>query len=379
MVYFIVILITFGCYLAFETKRNNSSKKTFFYIIEFVLLVLVAGLRYRVGGDSLSYEDDYATLDGLQEIRYYSFSTSQYGFLWYVFVAICQLISSDWVVLQVVHALIVNAAVFIFVKKHCHNPFLAIFLYTIFNYLYFSTEIIRASLAVSIFLLWGYDALLKKQWVKYFVIVVIAANFHIEGAAFALFPLAFVIGTARITEVRLIVFLIISIVLINVFRIDDMLYTLSAYSEAFDRRAGLYNVAVERTTNAIIVKFLSLVPIFICLWGTKFLNYDNHSLKLVRGLLILYALGSVLTFYFPSFFSRIIDGIRIIYVIAFADIIGALYEKRKTSLGALVLFLALFCGGYLQYREQETWFKYYPYHSVVNPVREPIREFWFTD
>lgn len=379
MIYLFIILLTFFGYLRFDLKASREGSKKLFFYFEFLVLFLVVALRYRVGSDSLSYEDGYGTLNALEELRSYKFSTSNNGYLWYAFVAFCQSISKEWVVLQIVHSLIFNIAVFRFVRKHCDMPFLAIFLYSIFNYLYFNTEILRASLGVAVFLLWGYDALLKKKWGWYFLLAFISANFHIECVAIFFFPLAFIIGVSKISEVKLIFIMVGAVILLNVFKLDSFLFAFAQYSEAIEYRAGLYSVAIDQSTNGIIARIITLIPIFLCLWGTKFLEKDPNTAKLIRGLMIVYTIVSVLMLYYPAFFSRIIDALRILYVVTLADILGSIKRGKLNSLYIVVLLLALFCGGFMQYREPLINIKYYPYHSVLKPERVPQREMLFTE
>lgn len=379
MIYFILILLTFWGYIQFDQKKKSESSKRVFYILEFIVLVLVVALRYRVGGDSIGYEDEYETLNGMEELLNYNYTTSSAGLLWYAFVAFCQSISSEWLFFQIMHALVVNVAVFRFVKKHCSKPFLAIALYTIFNYLYFNTEILRASLAVAVFLLWGYDALLEKKWVKFFILAFVSANFHIEGVVIFFFPLAYVLGKFKINELGLIAILLGAVLLLNVFKLDSFLFSLAQYSEAIEHRASLYSEIEEYNTNWLIAKVIVLVPVFLCLWGTKYLEKDPHTLSLIRGLLIFYTIISVFTIYFPAFFSRLIDAIRILYVVSFADILGTMKRKRMNALYIAVLVVALFCGGFMQYREHVINIKYYPYHSVLFPEKVPEREYLFME
>ena len=379
MVYIIIFLLTFWCHFRFDFSNKNAAVKRLLYLIEFILLVLVVALRYRVGGDSLGYEDDYESINGWEELISFNLTTSDEGFLWYAFVSLCQFFSSKWVFVQIIHALIFNYAVFRFVKKHCGTPFLAIALYAVFNYLYFNTEILRASLAVAVFLLWGYDALLKKQWVKYFILSLISANFHIEGVILLLFPIAYIIGKHRINEIALIFTLIGAVLLLNFLKIDEMLFSLAQYYEAFESRVVLYTVEEEKNLNWLIAKIIEFIPVFICLWGTKYLDKDPDELSLLRGLLVFYTVVTVLTIYFPALFSRLIDAIRIIYVVAFADTLGNMRRKHMNSLYVVILVVALFCGGFMQYRSNVINIKYYPYHSVLQPQKEPQRELLFTN
>ncbi len=376
MIYLVVLLFAFLCHYKLEQERSGKKTKQIFYFIEYIVLVLVAGLRYRVGGDSLSYEDDYMILDGIQELSYYNFATSEHGFLWYAFVSCCQFIHNEWVVLQILHAIIFNYAVFRFVSRYSNMPFLSIVFYLTFNYLYFNTEVLRASLGVAVFLLWGYDALLKKEWIKYLLLTFIASNFHIECVAFLLFPLAYTIGKCKINGGKVLIITVGAILLLSVLKIDTLLYSIGQYSEALMYRANSYGTAVDRNANGIIMKLILMAPVFICLSLCKYIKGDDEISKLNRGLVIIYFVMSILVIYFPVIFSRIINPLRIFYIVMLTNLLG--YIKPKKSLYAVLLVVSLFCG-FLQYREKEILIKYYPYHSIFEPIKEVRREFLFTN
>lgn len=374
MIYLFVIIFAYLCHYRFDKKRLTTKTKKIFYYLEYIVLVLVVGLRYRVGGDSLSYEDDYIILNGFRELTTYRISTSEHGFLWYAFVSCSQFISNEWVILQILHAIIFNYAVFKFVRKYSNMPFLAIFFYVIFNYLYFNTEILRASLGVAVFLLWGYDALLKKQWIKYVLLTFIASQFHIECIGLLLFPLAYLIGRYHINVVKMLILGLISVLILDFIKIETFLYYFAQFSDALMYRAAIYGQAVDRNTSGIIIKLMSMIPVFICVWLCKYMKEDDEISKLTRGLLIMYFIMSILVIYFPVIFSRIIDPIRICYVVTFANLFGKIRHNHSLY---IFLFSLTLLGSYLPYIDKDILMKYHPYHSIFNPIKEARREFLY--
>ena len=63
-------------------KTGGESK---WYYLNLVVLVLLAALRYRVGGDTLMYMSVYDSFPKWDELKYFDFETAEYQPLWYVF------------------------------------------------------------------------------------------------------------------------------------------------------------------------------------------------------------------------------------------------------------------------------------------------------
>ena len=100
------------------------------------------------------------------------------------------------------------------------------------------------------------------------------------------------------------------------------------------------------------MKLILMLPIFICLWLCKYIKEDDEFSKLTRGLIILYFIMSIFVIYFPVIFSRIIDPLRICYLVTLTNLLSELKRKQRKLLYTTLLSITLFCG-FMQYREKE--------------------------
>src|SRR5690606_12351352 len=91
----------------------------------------------------------------------------RYESFWILLNSACKTIIDDFAVLQFIHTIFVNAVVFWFFNKYTKYKFTSLFIYLLFYYLYYNTEILRESIAISFFLL-AYPALTAGKWFKYF-------------------------------------------------------------------------------------------------------------------------------------------------------------------------------------------------------------------
>ena len=176
MIYFLILFFLFILFYLYDVLHITKGVR-FFWFFSFALLVLVAGLRFKVGGDTFSYLINYEYFPTFFEFASFDFENARYDFFWYVFCAICKLFSTSYFFMQFMHAFLINIAFFYFIKKYIKYKFLGVFLYFIFGFLYFNTEIMRESLAVAVFL-FSLDAFYNKKWIRYFLFVTVAILFH---------------------------------------------------------------------------------------------------------------------------------------------------------------------------------------------------------
>ena len=177
MIYFIVLSFTLIPVILYDFIGKEIGWKFWFYA-ELIILIIISGLRYRVGGDSLDYIDFFESYPTFSELFYFDFSNAPFNPIWYIYNGLIKLIWNDFIFFQIVQAIIVNTIFFIFFKKHTKYFFTAIFIYTLAYYLYFNMEILREILAVCIFML-SFNYLQKKEIFKIFFMCYICLSFSL--------------------------------------------------------------------------------------------------------------------------------------------------------------------------------------------------------
>lgn len=107
MIYFVI-----GFYLLFLAFKydvygsKNESAKKFHYYFALIILILLAGLRYRIGGDTCRYMDLYGT-----DLGYEAELGGRFQPLWRLLTNALYSISPDFTLFQFVHAIFF---------KYCH-------------------------------------------------------------------------------------------------------------------------------------------------------------------------------------------------------------------------------------------------------------------
>lgn len=366
MIYIIVILVTlWGC-LYFDVNHKTAGRKAY-YIFECFFLICVAGFRYQVGGDTLNYmlhfeEDDPYFF----ELFNFDFLGARYNPLWYVFSASCKSIIDQFWFLQIVHALILNITLFWFFKKQTKRYFTAVFFYVLFFYLNYNTEILRGSLAVCAWL-YGYESLVNKKWLKYYICCFIAIGFHTEAVLTLIYPICHLLKNIRINLVSLLILSGLTGAFLVFFDISNYLGMFSFMSERDITKLTDYGNLVDsfRLGSFAFIKVLIWIAV---LWLLDRFNLLSSSQQIIKGFLIVYIVGLMLAMKYSVMITRPLDTLYPMAILSVAILNEHSREITsitvKKVLYPIVITLFLISGISMQ---MLSWERYDPYISIFNP------------
>ncbi|HBA13512.1 MAG TPA: hypothetical protein DCW98_05990, partial [Bacteroidales bacterium] len=118
MIYILLFLFLLIPVIRYDLFAKKGGEELWYWT-SVILLVLVAGLRYRVGGDTLVYMAEYSMYPKLDELAFFDFETARYNPLWYIIASVARSINDSFTCFQILHALIVNFSFFHFFRKYC--------------------------------------------------------------------------------------------------------------------------------------------------------------------------------------------------------------------------------------------------------------------
>ena len=375
MIYFFILLILLFGSINYDYYHKHNGKKIWL-IFEWFLLVSVMGFRYKVGGDTLSYMDDYLTYPRLDQLRSFDFIDANYKPLWYVFCALCKSVNDSFFFFQFVHSIIVNTVIIWFLKNNTKWYFTGILLYAVFFYLNFNSEVLRAALSVCAFLL-GFKFLIDQKWVKYLIFCIIGYGFHGEALMMLVLPLCLLMSKLRINLLTLSGIVVVSILLLSLFSaipyLDAFEYLSASDMERLERHGE--STGINISTMGILAQCIFLSPIIIILYLQK----DKKGF-LLKGFLLLYIIISIQSVKYHVLAARLLDYLKPLLVLSIADTLYLLYGTYKIRLnkllGEILIVVTLFTGFY-QYFEGSWfpyWKRYFPYSSIFDPEENPERD-----
>ena len=169
---------------------KNSKKHSIILILSILIICVVLGIRYDVGVDFLAYDYIY---------KYQFFDDVESGYaLVNKFLFSLGLPSSS------IFTLVAFFQLFLFAKGiekiNPHYLPLAFFFYFTTLYFFLSLNVLRQTLAFSIFV-YSIKYIVNKQFIKYIVVILLASTIH--KSAFILIPLYFVLNIDWLLEHRI--------------------------------------------------------------------------------------------------------------------------------------------------------------------------------
>lgn len=360
MEYIIAIFIVILGIL-YNKKMSQSVRKAYLGLI-LIYIILLIGFRYRVGIDTINYMRAYPLSPLLHNFWNINIFNERFEPGYLLICAICKLFSKDFWLSQLVMTAITNCCVFIFLFRYCKNPFIGIFIYFILQWLYFSTEIIRESVAIGIFLL-NYRNIERKRWVKYYLLSLLSIFFHYSAIIIWFIPLAKFIKFN-------IYYLLACCILLAITPIVERLNALLSIAAVAGRIDQYVASAETLNLNWRVAEFIKSA--FPAIGAVVLLTYYkiNYKFKPIALLQILFCAGA---FAIPIIFSRFTNYTSIFIIV----IISNLLDIHKIKLSVRVLFV-----GFILMTQLNYYYKMYrawiPYISIFDPqhIRERESLWW---
>jgi hypothetical protein len=353
--------------------------KKLIYLLELVVLILTAGFRYKVGGDTLAYYDYYELIPTLSQLRFSDFVNQMYQPFWYILNSFTKTISEDFYIFQFAHALIINTIMFYVIKKYTKNYFAATLIYYIFLYTYLNFEILREALSIGVFLL-SLDLLLNKQYFKYFLMVLVAFGFHLSALVLFIIPIILLLMRSEKFWKIIVVFLLTFPILMNQNWLNDSFSVLSALLSSDELLLKFDNYSdLKVNFNGLIKLVFNISPVIMLLLykhDESFAGWKKilgcYFLFLLFAFVIPGIFGRLQNYFYPLFLISIIISYESLPVVSKGNIL-----LKKIYLHFILLFLIVNQVYYYSrevYKGKCFYQLYYPYVSVFNPYEVVDRE-----
>lgn len=382
MIYFVILCILVILAIRYDIQGKTKYRDQWYYAV-LIILILVAGLRWRFATDTVRYMHAfyYATpyVWNLTGERFLNASTPP---LWLLLNSIVKSLGGRFFVVQLIQASIVDILFFKYFKKHSPYPFVCVVLFFFWRYQYFNMMILKAATALSI-LMFSNDYLLEKKYMKWFILVIIAIGFHQSSALLLLAPLMLFLRFNKIGVAVLFgtyfVGMILQSMLGDFFEmlnfLDGVSNKLDNYmaNEDFMGQTKNLNYFIVRIFPVIIYPVLSLIYV-------KCKCKDSHILRLepfvMMGLVMQMMQFNIHIFYRFTY-------IFYVYYIIFITHFFIEFSRRSFRLEKalaytrtfIVVFPFLAC---IYYAFLPFTTKYYnPYNSVIERSTDKDREKWY--
>lgn len=370
-----ILLILLLLYFIRKYEYNGTvmfNKKAYWFVC--TIFILMSGLRYRLGVDSVMYESDFSVYPTIDKYKWgYEYCRDANDVFWAILNSICKTVYNDFVSVQLVMGLVTNIVVFCFIKRHSSRPYLAVLFYFITLWPLITFEALREGMAVT-FYIWALDALISGGGLlKYYKRVWPAVFFHSFGFMTLAFPLIQLLKPNKLT---LIITIASAIAIISVgYTFGDLVMAYVELDSLAGDKMNMYFNSDTYGTNmwsiggvlAIIIGYvLPIGAMAYCVTSSK-----NHSVKWLFPYLIFMLLVSLFKISLPVFY-RFFNYYYLVLVIAMTECINQnngyynIWMKRMAKI-AVFFFIFMVCYNFTKpvgTTKYASIYRYYPYNSI---------------
>ena len=324
------------------------------------------GLRYKVGGDTLTYMEWYVWARDLSNWSLIDPTiTFEPGFT--LLGALAKSIGDDFYYLQLLHAVILNSCIFILLYKNTKYRFSALLVALLTYYIYFSTEVLRESIAVMIFTL-NFKSFLDKKWMKYYIGVFACIFFHLSASFLLFLPLCSKLKLNKFFGIVIIFFVAGCMALQPIFSI------LSDIAPVLGEKANNYSDHnfVGYLWAGIRVFQFSIIP-YIFLFFSKKVFCISPKYEITYLFMILSGIGVVFS---PIIFQRFTNYFYPLYALSITNVIcyGITSFRLHKRIASYLLTLIILIGYGSYYIYLDAYKMWLPYSSILNPQEYSFRQ-----
>ena len=350
-------------------KLKNEKEKRIFEISVLLLLCIISGTRYNLGGtDYFVYKKAYSVVP---MIRDFNFANIQnvYGTFGmekgYLFLnSLVKTMGLNFYGFTLLHAVIFYSCMDIGLKRYTKNfnYFLVVFLYKMFFYDTFIS--MRQSISMAIFFI-AVQFIEKRKTIKYFALCILAFLFH--NSAIILFPLYFINRIKiskkvfKIINIIGIILLVLNITGIFVFNPSGIVNKIFNGNQNVMEKAEGYFDTSEKISIIHTLEYY-LIAIIIYLNYDSIQNKNEHSNLILNMFVILMFIFTVMRGFV------IITRIKDYFLWTYPILLYYLIENRKVKEKYLIAILScIVClYGYIRYINSFDNGGLMPYNSYLN-------------
>lgn len=396
MIYLLIFIYLLYLSIHFDILRKNGDKNLHFKIV-IIILILVAGLRWRIGSDTVVYADDFISYHDLFNLRIADFESPIYMPLWVLVNSLCKTIWNDFVLVQFITCFIHIILVSIFIRKVCPSlSFIILLYYYFFEYIIWNMEQSRHSLAVSCFLI--SLLFLNKKQIWFTAFFWICSVFCHVFSVIAIVSFVLYYKFIRGKKIRyIILFFCIGLVLTNIEWFGDLL-TSGFIGVEGDIGEKIYFYAmndngVHGVREFVWKRFFKLIFMpLILLFTLEKIEYSKFiSLRkdIIEAIIFLYITFQICNFSFGVFY-RMSDFFclisQMLFVVLFMYLANIIIYKQRciVYLSMILIPIILVCYIYGKYENSiggdyftgdvRVYSRYYPYSSIFDKTIDSQRE-----
>lgn len=378
VVFFLLIILAVRYDIQGKTRYRDE-----WYLGLLVIFILLSGLRWRFAADTVRYMHNfYHNTPNIWDLTVETFLSSGTPPLWILLNSLVKSVGGRFFVVQIIQATIVDTLFFKFFKKHSSYPFACLVLFFFWRYQYFNMMIMKAAVALSI-IMFANDYLLKKKYLKWFLLILIATGFHQSSILLLITP--FVL---RLRFNMFGVFVLLCTYFVGMI-LQSMLgdfFEMLEFAEGVSNKLDSYMEGDEFFTQTRNINYFIMVVFPVTIYPMLSLLYVKSKCKdtpilhlepfVMLGLVFQVMQFNIHIFYRFTYICYVYYMIFMVH--SFMDISQRSFnmEKSLSYIRAFVVFLPFIASIYITYKPF-TSIDYNPYSSVIERSTDKEREDYY--
>ena len=342
MIYLIIFISLL--FLSFHYDICEKTKnRVFWYNLIMIVLILVAGLRWRLGGDtSRSLDQFYYETSNITEFKIEDYSIGNNP-LYRLLMSFVYTIGCRFYVFQIIESAFVNVLLFKYFRKHSQYIFTCVFFYFISEYLYMNMEILKAAFSI-VLCLYANDYLLEKKWMKAYLLIFISILFHPQALVVVLSPLFLFL---RVNKYGALIILLSYfsgyLIQISIGPYLDLLGGIGDVDVAIGKKISSYGQSEYVEVHPFISKLKNYYPLIVyTIWAAFYVKYkyakeiiNKHQPFLMLGLIFLMIQMNVPIFY------RLVEIYKIYFILYISTAVVKMITRQK-RIGIPIAYMRTF-------------------------------------
>lgn len=360
-VYFLFIFLSLILIFVYDYSGVTRFHRQWVFF-EVLYLICLAGFRYRIGTDTVSYMTFYSDYPILLNLSYDNFTTSQAP-LWVLFESFLRTVTSEfWIVQFCISAFLVLTVIkTISYFSLSRYTFTILLIFFLGPYFILTCESIRETMAICVFLR-SIPYLINKDFKRYYLFSLIAIGFHYGAILLLVIPVVMKIKFNLLSGAICVGAFFFTSIFNKLFVQSSSLFSLMTFYEVyFPHAVDSYNIY---SIGSIIN--LLMIPLFIA----YVLRKENGLIKFLLPLLMLKIIINGTAQSIPIFY-RYNNYLSILYILVYCYFIS--YVKTRMKANILNVFVLILIFLPLLYTYSNMWFRelsWYPGHTwseLINP------------
>lgn len=381
MTVYLVIFIILSFLTFLEIYQPKIVKGKILMIVVYSLLTIVAGLRYRLGPDTISYMLLFENKAiELSDLTYTDIFAGRYQPGWVLLESFFKEFD-NWYLFQFSISMLFHILLFRFIWNITTNRYTYLLVYFLICYLYLATDVLRESLAIG-FISNSFLELTRGRSFRSFLFFFLAFMFHFYALIWILFvPILY---SSRIKLVYGL-FFILSLIGFYLSPNATMLINETFLLLGFVLDLGYALVADQEMNLSGLAYYFVKLGLLLSLYALnrQLKNVEKKRVHIHSSVLEVYISLLVIRMFFVPFAERFFNYLNILTIVILVDWMRVYFNRFRTNLKLISVFTTiLFVFGYyiIPYvKVSETYgVRYYkiyaPYSSIITKQKDTERE-----